>query len=799
MKLFKLLPTLLALLLCTPLLAQEISQVVRGQVIDQDTKVPLPGANVIIPGSEPLIGTTTDIDGYFRLEEVPVGRVSIEVTFMGYSSTSLANLELSSGKELVLNISLEEKVMTTKEVVVTATRTENRVLNDMTTVSARTFSVEESQRFAGARNDVGRMAANFAGVRGSNDAVNDIVIRGNSPTGLLWRLEGVDIPNPNHFGDGGATGGPVSILNNNVLSNSDFMTAAFPAEYGNALSGVFDLRMRKGNDEKHEFLGQIGFNGFEFGAEGPLKKGSRASYLFNYRYSTVGFMQAIGINVGTGSAVPYFQDASLKLNVPTKKAGNFSLFALGGVSSIDFIESTRDTSDTEDNFYTDAGQDIYSRTRMGVVGLNHFWLHNETTYTRLTLSTSYSLNRNIVDSVSTFDGTSTIDLYRQSFERVNYAANFFINKKLSSRHQFKVGSMVKHLTFNLVDSVFLATSDRFQTLTSVDGSTQLIQPYLQWKFKASDELTFNAGVHADYLTLNDSYRIEPRAGVRWKVANNKSINLGYGLHSQVAPLDLYFSRVEISPGVTLENNRDLGLTGSHHFVVGYDWYFSEHSRLKLETYYQSIFDAVVEVGPSPYSLLNRSGFGNSAPDSVTNGGTGTNYGIELTVERFLDHGWYYLTTLSLYESSYKGSDGIERSTSFDGKYVLNVLGGKEYTLGSNKENSKTVNKLLFDAKVTWAGGQRYTPVDVAASLAQGETVRMEELAFTEQFRDYFRLDLRIAYKRIGKKSDQEWAIDAQNVTNRENPLFQQVSLSDGSISTVNQLGLFPMLQWRMTF
>ncbi|MCD4724555.1 MAG: carboxypeptidase-like regulatory domain-containing protein, partial [Bacteroidales bacterium] len=280
--------------------AQNITQSVRGQVIEKQTLMPLPGATVILLETDPIVGTTTNTDGYFVLENVPVGRLSIQVRYMGYHIATINNLNLISGKELVVDVEMEEKVDHLDEVVITATR-KGETINSMTTISARTFSVEETQRFAGAMNDVSRMAANYAGVCTSNDALNDIVIRGNSPSGLLWQLDGVDIPNPNHFGQLGATGGPVSMLNNNVLSNSDFMTGAFPAEYGNALSGVFDLRMRNGNYDKHEFLGQVGFNGFEFGAEGPISKKNNSSYLINYRYSTMGVMQAIGIDFGTGT------------------------------------------------------------------------------------------------------------------------------------------------------------------------------------------------------------------------------------------------------------------------------------------------------------------------------------------------------------------------------------------------------------------------------------------------------------------------------------------------------------------
>nr|MBP8917628.1 carboxypeptidase-like regulatory domain-containing protein [Chitinophagales bacterium] len=255
----KYLITLTSLVLLTiTMYGQNLTQTVRGQVIDNQSKTTLPGVNIIVLDVNPVIGAVSDMDGYFVIENVPIGRISIQATYVGYEPFIANNLELTSGKELMLNFEMAEQVVKMEEVVIKASDDKIETNNEMTTVSARQFTIEESMRYAGARNDVSRMAQNFAGVRGANDAVNDIIIRGNSPVGLLWRLEGIDIPNPNHFGDFGSTGGPVSMLNNNVLANSDFLTGAFPAEYGNGISGVFDLKMRNGNYEKHEFLGQVG-------------------------------------------------------------------------------------------------------------------------------------------------------------------------------------------------------------------------------------------------------------------------------------------------------------------------------------------------------------------------------------------------------------------------------------------------------------------------------------------------------------------------------------------------------------
>lgn len=429
--------TLLLLSLFQFAMGQSPTQTIRGQIVDQQSQATLPGVNIIVEGSDPLIGAATDIDGYFTLEDVPVGRISLLVTYIGYEPLFLNNLELTSGKELVLQLGLTEQLNTIDEVVIRANKDRTGSQNEMATVSAREFSIEESMRYAGARNDVSRMAQNFAGVRGGNDAVNDIVIRGNSPVGLLWRLEGVDIPNPNHFGDFGSTGGPVSMLNNNVLSNSDFFTGAFPADYGNAFSGVFDLRMRNGNYEEHEFLGQIGFNGFEAGAEGPINRENKSSYLVNYRYSTLGVMSALGFNFGTGAAIPYYQDLSFKLNFPNSSLGNISVFGLGGISSIDLLASNEE--DTLENLYNDE-LDIYDRSRMGVVGLNHTLLFDNQSYTKLTIAASTLINNDIVDSLSADNG-DPVDFYRGNFTQTKLTANFLYKIKLNARNSdYQTGS-----------------------------------------------------------------------------------------------------------------------------------------------------------------------------------------------------------------------------------------------------------------------------------------------------------------------------------------------------------------------
>jgi hypothetical protein len=771
--------------------AAQNTQNIRGRVLDQQSETPLPGVNVL---TNTGTGAVTDFDGYYVLNDVPVGRISLQFTFIGYKPLSMENLELTASKELIINASLRESAEQLAEVTVTAGQQKERTQNELVTVSGRTFSIEESQRFAGSVQDVSRMASNFAGVQRSNDSQNDIVIRGNSPIGLIWRMEGIDIPNPNHFGGFGATGGPVSMLNNNVLANSDFLTAAFPANYGDGLSGVFDLRLRNGNYEKHEFLGQIGFNGLEFGAEGPISREKKSSYLINYRYSTLGIMSAMGIDFGTGAAIPYYQDLNLKLNFPSRKIGNIEVFALGGISSIDFLES--ETAEDEDGgFYSD-GEDLRNRVNTGVAGISHQYFFNKDTYTKVVLAATSTTNLVSIDTLN-FDGSLVSPRYRQNFTEQNVQAHAFLNHKFSPKHVVRGGAFITHKIFDLRDSVYRKPLDTYIRILDQQSTDMLYQPYVNYQFRPNDRWEMNLGLHSMILASNGNYSLEPRFGASYNLTEKSSLNFGYGLHSQIAIPTILYDQIDLPDGTYIRLNEDLPFTQSNHLVVGYDQMMRYRLHFKAEAYYQYITDAIVEVQPSAFSSLNAGGFDTGTPDSVMTGGIGYNYGLDLTLEKFMDKGFYFLSTLSLYESQYQGSDKVWRNTAFNGNYVFNVLGGKEFLL-SKKESSRR-STLTVDAKITTAGGQRYTPIDLAASNLVGEAVFDEDQAYGEQYDPYFRADIRIGFKLGGKKVTQEWAVDIQNVTNQQNPFGQNYNADTQEIETTNQLGLFPMVLYRITF
>lgn len=784
--------------------ASILVQTVRGVIIDKSSKTPLIGANVLVLNSENSLGSSTDLDGNFKIQEVPVGRISLKITYIGYHDLVLQNLNLTSGKELFLNLEMEEKVIMGKEVVIKANANKGESQNKMTTVSTRGFTVEETQRYAGSRNDVGRMAANFAGVNGTDDARNDIIVRGNSPIGLLWRLEGVDIFNPNHFAAQGTTGGPVCMLNNNVLSNSDFMTGAFPAEYGNAISGVFDLKMRNGNNEKFEFLGQVGFNGFELMAEGPISRKNGSSFVASYRLSTLEAMAAMGFYFGTGTGIPKYQDLTFKFNFPKTKLGSFTLFGIGGISEIAMLDSKRDTTKEENRLDYDAGegQDLKFSADMATVGTTNTYFWNKNTFSKFTLSYGYRNNRTTIDTISPIDKKTISPFYRNYSDESKIFASFVLNKKFNSRNTAKVGVMYSFINNSFVDSAYIYSSSRFFTMHDFDGNFSLLQPYIQWQFKITEDWTLNTGIHYNYFAFNKTQSIEPRAGVKWQLAGNHSLNFAYGYHSQTNPFTVYFNQVINSDSLTyIKSNENLDMIHSQHFVLGYDWNITENTRVKFETYYQYINNVGIDkMESNSFSILNQgANFGVYTKDYLVSTGTGSNYGCEFTLERFFDKGFYYLLTASVYDSKYKGSDKVERNTAFNGNYITNALIGKEFVLGNKKKEAKKLHILSFDLKMTYSGGQRYTPVDIAKSIANQSKILIDNEAFTKKFPDYKRVDLKISYKLNGKRITQEWGLEITNLLDNKNPFNQKFNKKTGDISYSYQLGRMIIPQYRITF
>jgi hypothetical protein len=775
---------LLLILNSTPVLPQQLTQTLRGRVIDAYTEQPLQGVTVSIPGSDPPRGTATDAEGYFRFINLPLGRLDLEASLIGYRTESKSNLLLISGRELVVDFRLEEQVIAMEDVVIRPDRRKDQPSNEMASVSARSFTIDETERYAGSLGDPSRMATNFAGVSSVSDQRNDIVIRGNSPLGLLWCLEGVEIPNPNHFGSLGSTGGPISMLNNNQLANSDFYTSAFPAEYGNALSGAFDLRMRNGNSQQHEFMGQVGFNGMELGAEGPLSVSDHASYLINFRYSALEILHSLGMSFGTGTAIPRYRDLSMKVNIPLNK-GRISMFALGGNNRIAMLDSEGD-----DAQYGFSGTDTYYRNKMGVAGLSYTRYFGEDT--RLTGTMAVS---GIQGSAEIFDLGEELrqQVIDENMQEVKYTLSGKFRKRFSSRNYLNTGLVVDLYDVKYKGAQYQESIGEFIHYLNSDGTTGLARLFGEWLHRFTDELTVTAGLNSSWFLLNDSKSIEPRLGLKWSIAPGKSINLGAGLHSQTQMKAVYFNQrlIDTIDWQYEKTNEHLDHSRSLHIVAGYDCLLGEGHRLKAEIYYQRLYNIPVSWRRPEFSLLNQGGaFSFLVYDNMENTGTGENKGIELTLERFLSEGFYYLTTVSLFDSGYRGYDGIWRNTTFDNNFVCNALAGYEWKTGKR-------SLLSADLKIIYAGGNRYLEIDEERSLAEGSVRYRWDRAYEKRYPYYFRLNGKITFRLNMPQTNHEWAMDLQNMTNHRNIFTRNWNNETKEVTTSWQMGFMPMVTYRI--
>jgi hypothetical protein len=759
--------------------AQQPVQTIRGIVNDNFSNAPIAFANVIVLNSSPVIGAITDSLGNFVLQDVPVGRHDIRVSFTGYEPLIVREVEVVSAKEAFLQIQLKESYTTLEGVTIRPGVSKEQPLNSMATVSARMLSVDEAKRFAGGFDDPARLASSFAGVS-SNVGDNGIVVRGNAPKFLQWRMEGVEIPNPNHFADLNAFGGgALTALSTQMLANSDFFTGAFPAEYGNALSGVFDIFMRNGNNEKHEHTFQAGVIGIDVSSEGPFKKGGKASYLFNYRYATLGLVAPL---LPEDAGLIKYQDLSFKLNFPTKKAGTFSLWGIGLIdrsgqkAKTDSLEWTYNSSKEE--------QDV--KQYMGAGGLSHKYFFNNKTFIKTILAASASGLDLFTESLN----DQFVFVPRNSIKNnnTNVVLNSYVNTRLNTRHTNRTGVILTGLLYDLRFQNSLNAGDPLQTISNESGYSSLLSAYSNSSYLLSDNIILNMGVHGQLFTLNNHYTVEPRLGLKWRFSPKQSIGLGYGLHSRLERLNYYFTTN--SAGELI--NKNLDFTKSHHFVLSYDRNIGENMHLKIEPYYQHLFSVPV-IADSSFSFINfiNDWFFN---EQLENTGKGRNYGIDLTFERYLSKGYYFLLSTSLFNSEYMGGDGVWRNTRFNRNYLFNFLTGKEWQFGKNKQKIFGVN-----VRATYQGGDRYSPINQTASLAVQNTVFNESMAFSQQFPAAFTTHLTVNYKVNREKTTREIAFKLLNATMYQEFASFQYNLITHTIDERRNAIFIPNLSYKIEF
>jgi hypothetical protein len=766
--------------------AQPFTQTVKGKVVESGIGKPLRQAHIQLLQKGNKWNTQTDSLGFFRIENVTIGRVDVLATLENYETVTLNNLLLSTGKELDLTIEMTEK--TGRKVLSDVTVSKKSSTNDAAVNSVKNFSTEETQRFAASFNDPARMALSLAGVNATNDASNEIVVRGNSSRGILWRVEGIEIPNPNHFSNGeGGSGGGISILSGQVLSNSSFYSGAFPSEFGNALSGVFDIRFRKGNTDKKEFSVQLGILGLQSSLETPISRKKSGSILVNYRYSTLIFLNAIGLPVVDNAMVPQFQDLSYNVYLPTRRLGVFTLFGLGGISTAgDYaVKDSLEWEQRSDRFEDESYQFV------GVSGCTHTLpLHEGKGFLKTVLALTKETQRYRMDSLD--DQYQVQPAFVQETDYQALRAHSFYSRKINAALNVRAGIYYSQLYFNLFSKGLDINTNQFGTFVEDKGSTGLIQSYVQAKWRPISSLELVGGVHYTMLRLNQKQNLEPRVAGLFRIAANHSLSLAFGVHSRCEPISLYLSQIANSGG-TSQPNKELALTRAFHGVLGHEWSLSAALKLKTEAYVQYLYQVPVDTSAQNALSILNAGLG-IHQNSFVNQGEGRNYGLEFTLDRAFSSQFFYMLTGSLFQSEYRMPQNDWRSTRFNANGMCNVMVGYEWNFGRSDKNA-----LALNTRIILRGGNRYTPIDEDLSKQEGKEVLVKTAQYEARLPAYFRMDASAALRFNYQKWALVFSTEIQNVTNQQNvsryyydPLLQQVR-------TLYMFGIMPVFNVKVEF
>lgn len=750
--------------------AQNLEQTIRGKIMDKQTLELLSNVTVkLVPGNHVSF---SDSLGRFYFHKIPLGRYSISFSRLGYSPASIPNLELRSGKEINLPIELEEAPQFLREVIVVSERAKDRAKNEMAMVSTRQFSVTEANRYAGGFQDPARMTLNFAGVTNAgSDQNNEIIIRGNSPKGLLWRMEGIEIPNPNHFGDGqGSTSGIISMINSTSLANSDFMSGAFPAEYGNASSGVFDLRFRRGNNEKREWMAQLSVVGIDVASEGPIGKNG-GSYRAGARYSTLELLLKSGlININSGNFKPAYRDLNYTIDIPLKKAGLLTFWGLAGAN------------DTEDEKSTTKD---YSNSAMGAFGLSYKLPFKKGHLSTVLALTTESANVSKIELMANAWKTTRDQLYRYPNVRLNATYVYKWNASLTA----KFGINISQLSFELKDDRW--DGKKIVNYLNESNSTYYVQQFGQIIKKWTPVFQTTFGLHAYQFELNQSKAIEPRMAISIENKSGGRFGVGIGWHSRIEPISTYLFKKYIANGNFFQPNKNIKPSQALHQVVSYDQRIGENTRLKVEAYIQNINQVPIDtLRTGLFSLVN---YTSGIPGQVLeNTGKGINKGIELTLERFLADNFYYLVTASLFDSKFQNKDLVWRNTQFNNLFAGNILVGKDFQLAKQKSLSVNLRYLL-------RGGNRYTPINLAESIKRNTTVGIQSKAFESQYPNFERYDFSLAYRINKLNHTWSFRLDLQNIFNTNNIIEERYDSNVKGLSYRFALPLIPIMSSQLEF
>lgn len=767
------------------LFGQDLQQTIRGTVTNLFTEQPIENVYVRIYNNKELIAqTTSDSLGKFKFTKAEIGSYDISFSHVSYVSFTIPDVIVYSKKECIVNTQMEHSFYLLNEAIIERPKKERGITNNtMSSVSAYLLRVEDAQRLAGGLDDPIRAAGTLPGVTANAAfSANFISIRGNSPRGLKYQMNGMELENPTHFARIGSSGGLFTIFSMQLLDNSDFFTSAFPAEYSNALAAVFDVKFRHGNTDKNEYTVQVGTLGLDLAAEGPINKERNSSFLFNYRYATVGMARLIG-----QPTEPTYQDLSFNLNFPIKKGGNVSVFGISGTSDrakvavLDSLEWEKDV-------------DRYNLTlnsNMATLGINFNKLIGEKGVFNTILAGSMT-NQNdnkkyILDDYSEL--TKSINQYKSI--PISLAASY--KYQFSTKHSNKTGISLRTTQHEWLAKKYNYSTSKLDTIVNGKGNSSTAKAYTQSKINFAKKWSLNLGISFLYSDINNKSNLEPRTGLSYTINKKNQIAVAYGKHSQIENYAVYQTQEQDSTGTIIYPNRNLDFIKANHFVFSYKTKVITNHHLRIETYYQDLYNVPTEKNGT-FSTLNIAELEDIR--ALNNSGTGANYGIDIGLERYSESGLYYMINGSIFKSTYVGGDGIERSTEYDQGFNIRFLAGKNYIVGTKKDKR---NYIGWNTNIAYVGGSPYTPLDLAQSKLQQETVVDESLAYSLREKNLLFIDATLTYKINKAKHTSIWSLQIKNLFSNGNAIYREYdSVLDDEV-TIPSVSFFPNLSYKIQF
>lgn len=733
----------------------------EGTVVDARTLEPLVGVNITIKGE--IYGAATNMDGRYAIYGIDAGIYTVLYSMIGYEQVVETDVLIRGSRSTIKNLELSQSVVeSSDEVTVTAYSYFER--DEEIPVSYRNLSYEEVRRSPGAREDVSRMVQNLPGITPTTDDRNDLVVRGGSPAEVLYRVDGIEIPNPNHFPTQGATGGPISMLNTQFIEEVSFLAGGFPARYGHKMSGVLDIQYREGNSQSFNGKFDLNFAGAGGNFEGPIGDGS---WMLAFHRSFLDVMEGV-LNFG---GIPIYSNLQGKLTYDLGNDTRINILGIAGDDKIN-IQPEPDAADFEQGeIDTVSYSHVINKNQQYTVGANLRKIWSEKIYSNFVLSRSYNefftnfniddkrisrqtgdeLNISLLESADVYDNTS--------IERTTELKTEW-NVLLDSKSELNFGAYSKAFTFDH-EIISSPSSDTNQVGTPAQGNRVNFHQSLSPKFGGyasfnrwiGKRLHVNIGTRYDFFNLLESGNWSPRFGLSYRLNDKLTLNAATGVFHQ-RPEFIHITSDSL-------NQERLSIIRSAHYIAGMDYLLSEATLFSVEIYRKYYSNYPVSADPDyPFQSTMNSGasYGASfAANRLVSEGVGRASGIEVLLQKKLISGLYGLISYSFSNIEYKALDNIWRPGDFESEHVGNIVTG--YRLNKNWE---------FSLKWRYASGRPYTPYDVEESIKAGAGRIDTDAINSARFNPYHRLDLRFDHRSFFQNFTLISYFSIENVYNRKN-------------------------------